>query len=270
LNGVRLRPGDDYTATNGTSITLISAAALNDELVVDAFGSFLVANTYTIAEVDAFAVKLTGNQSIAGNKNFAGNTLYVDDTNNRVGAGTASPSTNLHAYGDGSGTFGAYNDPSIVEGSTYTLQYLKGTNGVAASIYSYNSSNGWYVGTNNSASYRIGRMSSIDQTGVSNAKDSTSDGFILDTSGRIRMPSQPAFVAHASGNGNYLSVANNTAFPANATNYNQGSCYNTSNYRFTAPVTGLYLFTFSAIQNNSSGDSRPHFFVNNSELHLWY
>jgi hypothetical protein len=91
LNGVRLRPGDDYTATNGTSITLISAAALNDELVVDAFGSFLVANTYTIAEVDAFAVKLTGNQSIAGNKNFAGNTLYVDDTNNRVGIGTASP-----------------------------------------------------------------------------------------------------------------------------------------------------------------------------------
>jgi hypothetical protein len=71
LNGVRLRPGDDYTATNGTSITLISAAALNDELVVDAFGSFLVANTYTIAEVDAFAVKLTGNQTVAGVKTFS-------------------------------------------------------------------------------------------------------------------------------------------------------------------------------------------------------
>jgi hypothetical protein len=96
LNGVRLRPGDDYTATNGTSLTLVSAAALNDELVVDAFGSFLVANTYTIAEVDAFAVKLTGNQSIAGNKNFAGNTLYVDDTNDRVGVGTGSPTSRLH------------------------------------------------------------------------------------------------------------------------------------------------------------------------------
>jgi hypothetical protein len=71
LNGVRLRPGDDYTATNGTSITLVSAAALNDELVVDAFGSFLVANTYTIAEVDAFAVKLTGNQTVAGTKTFS-------------------------------------------------------------------------------------------------------------------------------------------------------------------------------------------------------
>ena len=95
LNGVRLRPGDDYTATNGTSITLVSAAALNDELVVDAFGSFLVANTYTIAQTDAGFVAVTGNQSIAGNKNFAGNTLYVDDTNDRVGVGTASPTHKL-------------------------------------------------------------------------------------------------------------------------------------------------------------------------------
>ena len=61
LNGVRLRPGDDYTATNGTSLTLVSAAALNDELVVDAFGSFLVAN----------AVDLTTTQTIAGIKSFS-------------------------------------------------------------------------------------------------------------------------------------------------------------------------------------------------------
>ena len=61
LNGVRLRPGDDYTATNGTSITLISAAALNDELVVDAFGSFLVANT----------VDLSTGQTIGGTKTFS-------------------------------------------------------------------------------------------------------------------------------------------------------------------------------------------------------
>jgi len=65
LNGVRLRPGDDYTATNGTSITLVSAAALNDELVVDAFGSFLVANTYTIAQTDAGFVAKTSSTGAA-------------------------------------------------------------------------------------------------------------------------------------------------------------------------------------------------------------
>jgi hypothetical protein len=88
LNGVRLRPGDDYTATNGTSITLASAAALNDELVVDAFGSFLVANTYTIAQADSLlAAKIsnTGSQSISGNltvTNSSGSTIVANRTSN--------------------------------------------------------------------------------------------------------------------------------------------------------------------------------------------
>lgn len=81
LNGVRLRPGDDYTATNGTSITLVNAAALNDELVVDAFGSFLVANTYTIAETNAGFVAKDG----SGNSFVTGN----------LGIGTNSPTAKL-------------------------------------------------------------------------------------------------------------------------------------------------------------------------------
>lgn len=44
LNGAILRPGDDYTASNGTSVVLTSAAALNDELVIVAFAVFNVAN----------------------------------------------------------------------------------------------------------------------------------------------------------------------------------------------------------------------------------
>lgn len=53
LNGVKLRPGDDYTATNGNSVVLGVAAAAGDELVVDAFSTFDIANTYTQAQVDA-------------------------------------------------------------------------------------------------------------------------------------------------------------------------------------------------------------------------
>lgn len=52
LNGLLLRPGDDYTASTGTSIVLVSAAVLSDELQVHAFNNFSVANTYTKAEVD--------------------------------------------------------------------------------------------------------------------------------------------------------------------------------------------------------------------------
>lgn len=53
VNGVRLRPGDDFSATNGTSVALVAAAAAGDEVLIDAFRTFEVANTYTQAQVNA-------------------------------------------------------------------------------------------------------------------------------------------------------------------------------------------------------------------------
>jgi hypothetical protein len=53
LNGIMLMPGDDYTASNGTSIVLPSGATVGDSLAVIAMASFSVANTYTQAQVNA-------------------------------------------------------------------------------------------------------------------------------------------------------------------------------------------------------------------------
>jgi hypothetical protein len=53
LNGVLLEEGADFTASNGSSIVLASGAASGDELNVYAFGSFLIADTYTKAESNA-------------------------------------------------------------------------------------------------------------------------------------------------------------------------------------------------------------------------
>lgn len=45
MNGVKLKGGGvDFTATNGTSITLTSPAALNDEIEILSFGAFSLAN----------------------------------------------------------------------------------------------------------------------------------------------------------------------------------------------------------------------------------
>jgi len=52
LNGVRLA-ASDYTATNGTSITLDVGAALNDVVFIQSFGSFTVADLYNKSETDA-------------------------------------------------------------------------------------------------------------------------------------------------------------------------------------------------------------------------
>jgi hypothetical protein len=53
LNGVLLVRTTDYTASNGTSVVLASAATASDVLNVVAYGAFNVADTYTIAQVDA-------------------------------------------------------------------------------------------------------------------------------------------------------------------------------------------------------------------------
>lgn len=71
LNGLRLKSGSDYTATDGSTVVLSSAAAVNDEIELIAFGSFDVANTYTQAQSDARylqigAVSATLNNFIVG------------------------------------------------------------------------------------------------------------------------------------------------------------------------------------------------------------
>lgn len=63
LNGVRLRPGDDYTATDGVNVVLVSGATTGDELVIDAFGNFLVADTVSRSAGGTFqaAIAVLGN-----------------------------------------------------------------------------------------------------------------------------------------------------------------------------------------------------------------
>jgi hypothetical protein len=72
LNGVTLRPGDDYTATNGTSVVLTSAAALNDELMVIAFAVFNVANA-----VAKTGDTMTGALNLQANLVFDGNARRI-------------------------------------------------------------------------------------------------------------------------------------------------------------------------------------------------
>lgn len=74
VNGVRLRPGDDFTATNGTSVVLVAAAAAGDEVLIDAFRTFEVANSYTQAQVDA-ALALKQNSLGFTPVNKAGDTM---------------------------------------------------------------------------------------------------------------------------------------------------------------------------------------------------
>jgi len=53
LNSGKLQATVDFTATNGTSITLTLGANLNDIVDIVAYGTFSIADTYTKASIDA-------------------------------------------------------------------------------------------------------------------------------------------------------------------------------------------------------------------------
>jgi len=69
----------------------------------------------------------------------------------------------------------------------------------------------------------------------------------IDVSGRVTMPYQPAFTATATGTTQAAGV-----LQFNSTSLNIGNCFNTSTYRFTAPIAGNYYFYVNTI--GTSGD----------------
>jgi hypothetical protein len=202
-----LEVGSEVTASSGTSVVLASGATAGDELNVYAFSTFNLADVYTKAQTDAFAVKLTGDQSIAGNKNFAGNTLYVDDTNDRVGIGTNSP-----------------------------LQKLD-MNGTTARF-----SNGSYTGYLGAGSLLVSG-GSADFTLRSDDVLSFGTGgpyerMRIDSSGRITKPAHP-MASWTGGDPSNVTVLmgiqnSGTVF------VNTGNHFNTSTRQFTCPVAGRY------------------------------
>jgi len=89
------------------------------------------------------------------------------------------------------------------------------------------------------------------------------DQLVVDTAGRVTMPYQPAFCAGATGG---YTTTSPISFPYDKVN--TGGHFDTSTSRFTAPISGRYVFTLHIyFDNNSSSDGYPNFRVNGSGLH---
>ncbi len=87
--------------------------------------------------------------------------------------------------------------------------------------------------------------------------------FNVDATGRLLVPNQIAFHAHGT-TGNYT-LTNGADIPFDSVAYNTGSGYNTSTYRFTAPIAGNYYFSYSLFVNGGSG--RVSFKRNNTDYY---
>ena len=87
----------------------------------------------------------------------------------------------------------------------------------------------------------------------------SADRFVIDSSGRITMPSQPAFITVAVAGGTTYTAGVKINYSVNA--LNRGSCWNGTNNYFVAPVAGVYLFK-AQLWTNTGAAGNAWFYVN--------
>jgi hypothetical protein len=165
-----------------------------------------------------------------------GTTAVTINTSQNVGVGTTSPTNKLHAVSDV--TDGTDTSYAIVAGAatTQTRRLL--------------------LGYNNSSNYGV--IQAVESgTAWRNIVMQPNGGYVT-------VPFQPAFSAY----GNSATLSSGQTLPYATTTFNIGGNYNTSTYRFTAPVTGVYVFIwcnkgtanstfYTALQRNGGGVGSP-------------
>ena len=234
-NGVMLKGGgNDYTATTGTSVVLATGASVSDVIEIIVYDVFAVAD-----HVKKSGDIMTGSLDLNGTElvlDADGDSSITSDTDDRVdikvggsdivhvtssglGIGETSPARGLtiHKEGnhlqlttDASGTTAGNGTDLKVDASSSDFQLLN---------------------------YESAKIS-LFTSGL--------ERLTIDANGHVTMPSQPAFhVINGSDNGNI--ATNNTEITVNFSteSFDVNADFNTTNFTFTAPVTGKYQFNVS-------------------------
>ena len=167
-------------------------------------------------------------------------TFVVDAASNNVGIGTSSPATKLHVDGQLS-----------VQGGDASIQTRGG--------------NEWLMISSNQGYNTSGMHLKLDRTSGGRAMfiTNTTERMRIDEAGRVTMPYQPAF--HAAGTGQLI-PSDGQVMPFSTAVTNRGSHYNTSTYRFTAPVSGVYLLAARATWSASGSGPVPHIAINGAAV----
>ena len=198
-------PASTATHPAGQALTATSGTFTSD-VSIDG-GSFVF--NESSADKD-FRVESNGNA----------NMLFVDGGNDKVGIGTGSP--NDYYAKDLVVNSADEGGITILNSSTHAggLFFADGT------------------GANAYRSY-IQYDHNTDEMVIATA---ATHAMKIDSNGHINMPKQCAFTAYPDQNQNNLSINTTTTIVFDAELFDQNGDFNTSNYTFTAPVTGRYMF----------------------------
>ena len=73
------------------------------------------------------------------------------------------------------------------------------------------------------------------------------------TAALVKFPDRPAFKATLSADSSQTTSSGWVTVPWNTASINVGGSFNTSNYTFTTPVAGIYLFSYIVRVDNATG-----------------
>jgi hypothetical protein len=182
-----------------------------------------------------------------------GGEFVVTDSSGNVGIGTSSPDENLHIFNGSAGS---------VTANTASQLVIENSSDAGINLLSPNTQDNWLMFGDADDNF-VGGLRYNHPSDYLSLYANNAERMRIDSAGRVTMPYQPYFAAEMNGNNSYVTMSTGAVFPYNNAPYNVGNHFNTSNYRFTAPVTGKYLFTASII-TNTSPIGRLMFYVNNS------
>jgi len=152
----------------------------------------------------------------------------VGELTNKVGLGLSSPAAALHVQTSTDGTG------------------LSGDDIYVARFHNQEATSDKSFGVDIQAG-----SSTTDQALRIKDHDGTNTLMIVDGLGHITKPKQPAFHAYLSGNQDNFAINTNTTVLFDSERFDNNADFNTSNYTFTAPVTGKYQFNLALRFNNA-------------------
>jgi len=232
----------------------------NDNITLDSSQNVTVENNLTVDGTSTLTGNVTcsGQAQVSSDLDIASDIRHIGDTDTKIrfpAADTVTVQTGgtERVHVDSSGNVGIGTTPET-DGQAGSLYFKNGNANIwgSGNVNLYTVVNARYTGSNwkynntATASY-VGQQSGVwnffnAPSGTADAAATFTERFRIDSSGAVTKPSQPCSFYRTLSNSTTTVNMTNTAEYLRFTTAlrDQGSDYDTSNGRFTAPVAGTY------------------------------